>query len=102
MPIMSNEPRGGGLDTGDDESLLRFPCSFPIKAMGRVDEGIESLVVGIIRRHVPGLDGNAISRRISRRGNWVAITVVIEAREKAQLDAIYRELSAEQRIVCAL
>ena len=45
------------------ESLLEFPCRFPIRAMGRAEPGFDSLVVEIVRRHVPDLrEGAVISR----------------------------------------
>lgn len=84
------------------ETLLEFPCRFPVKAMGRADSGLESLVVEIISRHAPGFDETAISIRPSRGGKWIAVTVTIEAESKPQLDAIYRELSAHELVVWAL
>ena len=33
---------------------LYFPCSFPIKAMGRAEEGFDLMIFGIVRRHSPG------------------------------------------------
>jgi len=40
--------------------------------------------------------------RESRGGKWVSVTLVIEATSKAQLDAIYRELSAHEKVVWAI
>jgi len=39
-----------------EETLLEFPCQFPIKAMGKVDIELDMLVIEIIRRHAPDLD----------------------------------------------
>jgi putative lipoic acid-binding regulatory protein len=85
-----------------DGTLLEFPCRFPIKAMGRAVEGLDGLIVEMVRRHAPDLDETQVSVRESRGGNWVSVTVVIEARSQAQLDAIYRELSAHEQVVMAL
>ena len=84
-----------------DETLLEFPCSFPIKAMGRTADGIEAIMVEIIERHAPETGPDSVRSRPSRNGNWIAVTVVIEASSKAQLDAIYQELSAHEQITCA-
>jgi putative lipoic acid-binding regulatory protein len=86
----------------EDETLLRFPCTFPIKAMGAADSEIEAVVVGIVNRHVPDLREGAVRSRPSSGGKWLAVTVEIEATSKAQLDAIYRELTAHELIVYAL
>jgi len=85
-----------------DGTLLEFPCRFPIKAMGRAAEGFDGLIVEMVRRHAPDLDQTQVSVRESRGGNWVSVTLVIEAKSKAQLDAIYRELSAHEQVVMAL
>ena len=84
------------------ESLLKFPCRFPIKAMGRAEPGFDSLVVEIVRRHAPYLGEGAVVSRPSKAGNWVSVTVTIEASSKAQLDAIYQALSDHDKVVMAL
>ena len=84
------------------ESLIEFPCRFPIKAMGRADDTFQSLVVEIVRRHAPDLDEDLVRVRESRGGKWLSVTVTIQAADKDQLDAIYRELSAHQRVVWAM
>ena len=84
------------------ETLFSFPCSFPIKAMGPADRGLESAVIEIVRRHAPGFDATAISVRPSRGGKWISVTVNIEAHGKPQLDAIYQELTAHELVVWAL
>ncbi|NEX17422.1 MAG: DUF493 domain-containing protein [Halochromatium sp.] len=84
-----------------DETLLQFPCRFPIKAMGRTEAGIETILIEIIERHAPESSRQPLRSRPSRNGNWVSVTVEIEAHSKGQLDAIYRELSAHAQITCA-
>lgn len=86
----------------DQETLLEFPCRFPIKAAGKAGEDFDTLVVEIVRRHVADLTEGAITTRQSSGGKWVSVTVVIEATSKAQLDAIYRDLSAHDKVVWAL
>lgn len=85
-----------------DETLFEFPCRFPIKAMGRAGEDFEALVIEIVSRHAPDLDPSTLSTRSSNGGKWLAVTLIIEARDKPQLDAIYRDLSAHERVVWAL
>jgi uncharacterized protein len=85
-----------------NNGLLQFPCRFPIKAMGRADGDVEAIVVEIVRRHAPGFEAAAVRVRASSGGKWVAVTVTIEAQSRAQLDAIYRDLSAHDSVVWAL
>jgi hypothetical protein len=51
------------------EPGLCFPCSFPIKAMGRAEEGFELMIFGIVRRHSPGLGEAAAKSRLSTGGH---------------------------------
>jgi putative lipoic acid-binding regulatory protein len=84
------------------ETPFEFPCAFPIKAMGRAASGFDLLVVEIVRRHAPGLEEGAVRVRESSGGKWVSVTVTVQAESKDQLDAIYRDLTADARVVWAL
>jgi putative lipoic acid-binding regulatory protein len=86
----------------EEETILQFPCRFPIKAAGKAGQDFDVLVVEIVRRHVPDLNEAAVALRESSGGKWVSVTVVIEASSKEQLDAIYRELSAHEKVVWAI
>jgi uncharacterized protein len=85
-----------------EETLLEFPCQFPIKAMGKNDVELDLLVIEIIRRHVPDITEGALVSRPSNQGNYLAITVTIEATSKQQLDAIYLDLSKHPHVLMAL
>ena len=87
---------------GDEESPLKFPCEFPIKAMGRATPELEIAVLEIMNRHVPDLGEGAVRIRESRHGNYISITVTIQARSREQLDAIYMDLTACEHIVFAI
>ncbi|GMR08498.1 MAG: DUF493 family protein YbeD [Gammaproteobacteria bacterium] len=84
------------------DSAMRFPCEFPIKAMGKSVDNLHTIVMEIMNRHVEGLHESAVSCRPSSKGNFVSITVTITARSREQLDAIYRDLSACNEIIMAL
>ncbi|HYN77843.1 MAG TPA: DUF493 domain-containing protein [Lamprocystis sp. (in: g-proteobacteria)] len=84
------------------ETLIEFPCRFPIKATGRADERFAAVVVEIVRRHAPRIDESAVTSRASSGGKWLAVTVTIEAESRAQLDAIYRDLTDHPQVVWAL
>lgn len=84
------------------ESPLQFPCVFPIKAVGKAGEGFVEIVVEIVARHAPGFDSAAVTLRESSGGQWLSVTVAIEANSRDQLDAIYRDLTAHERVVWAI
>jgi len=85
-----------------DETLLVFPCQFPIKVMGKTSAELDLVVVEIVRRHAPDLHEGAVTTRPSKDGNYLAVTIVIEATSKQQLDAIYQDLSDHPHVLMAL
>jgi uncharacterized protein len=88
--------------TDIEESALIFPCEFPIKAMGKADCELDSVVVGIVRRHAPDLSEGAIYTRASKKGNYLSVTVVVKATSREQLDAIYQDLVECEQVIMAL
>jgi len=79
-----------------------YPTEFPIKVMGRNDGALRAQTRPIIERHAGALSDESIRERLSGDGNFIALTYVIEAQSRAQLDAIYRELTACAAVLMAL
>jgi len=90
------------LEDGEVETLFEFPCQYPVKAMGPSCDEMEAAVIGILRRHVNDLSEGAVTIRPSKKGNYTAITVMITAHSKQQLDAIYMDLTACEHVSIAL
>ena len=88
--------------SGHARSALQFPCLFPIKAMGLASDNFATVVAGIVRRHSPKLGETAVTVRPSAEGKYLAVTVTVEARSRAQLDAIYQDLVACEQVLIAL
>ncbi|MCU7798072.1 MAG: DUF493 domain-containing protein [Candidatus Thiodiazotropha sp. (ex Semelilucina semeliformis)] len=86
----------------EEESLLQFPCDFPIKVMGKAEPGFDALIVELVRKHAPDLHEGAVSSRSSKGGKWVSVTVTLRAESKSQIDAIYLDLTAHEKVVMAL
>lgn len=86
----------------EKDTLLEFPCEFPIKVMGRNDVDLHTLVIELVRKHAPDLDENAITQRDSREGNFISLTVTVNATSKAQLDRIYLDLNACDAVLMTL
>lgn len=85
--------------TNTEETLMKFPCSFSIKAMGKMAADFEVLVVDIVRKHYPDISAGAVTTNPSRTGKYIAITVTIEAQSKQQLDRIYLALTANKHVL---
>lgn len=84
------------------ETLMEFPCRFPIKAMTRAGEDAVGQVIKAVERHTGPLPRDAITLRASSKGNYTGVTIVIEAESREQLDAIYRELTGLEVVEVAL
>ncbi|OIQ97695.1 hypothetical protein GALL_203150 [mine drainage metagenome] len=85
-----------------EPSLLEFPCDFPIKIMGRRVDGYAQAVLEIVQRHAPDFDGATVEMRASKQGGYLSLTCTLRATSRAQLDALYRELSAHPLVKVVL
>jgi uncharacterized protein len=83
-------------------SIQEFPSDFPIKVMGRHDSGLRALTQTIIERHSGPLPESSVRTRTSADGNFLALTYLVRATNREQLDAIYRELTACKSVLMAL
>ncbi len=88
--------------TQSDESLIEYPCDFPIKAMGLATDAIEDIFTDIVRRHLPHQITFNVKRKPSSAGKYISITIVLEAQNREQLDAVYRDLSDHEKILMSL
>jgi putative lipoic acid-binding regulatory protein len=88
--------------TETEETLLKFPCQFPLKVMGRRGDDFEAAVLTIVRKHVENLGEGAVRSRDSGKGKFTSLTVTFEAQSKQQLDALYRELHAHKLVLMLL
>lgn len=85
-----------------DETLLEFPCKFPIKIMGRETPEFHALARTLVENHAGPLADSAIQSSLSRNGRFVSITATINAQSQQQLDDIYLALTAHEDVLMAL
>ena len=74
-------------------SLLQFPCSFPIKIMGDCTDGFAEQICALVKTHAPDFDPSSIEMRPSRNGNYLGLTVTVDAQSQTQLDHLYQALT---------
>ncbi len=84
------------------DTLLEFPCEFPLKIMGKADDGLAQVVLDIVTVHAPDFDGATMEMRASSGGNYLSLTCTVIARSKPQLDALYTDLSGHPLIKVVL
>ena len=83
-------------------TLLTFPCVFPMKVMGRREDGFAQMVSAIVLRHAADFHPETIEMRSSKNGRYLSLTVTINARSREQLDALYSELSKHPMVMMVL
>jgi putative lipoic acid-binding regulatory protein len=85
-----------------DDTLFEFPCDFPIKMMGRDEDGFRETARQLVEKHTGPLDDSAVQTSLSANGNFVSVTVTVTATSREQLDAIYHEVSGHEAVLMAL
>jgi putative lipoic acid-binding regulatory protein len=84
------------------ETLMEFPCSFPIKMMGRDTPAFRQLVRELVEKHTGPVDDKSVQHSLSRNGRFVSVTITVSAESQEQLDNIYRDVSAHDDVLMAL
>jgi putative lipoic acid-binding regulatory protein len=85
-----------------EESAIRYPCKFPIKAMGLNSDSLHLTILDIVQRHAPEADDSTLKTKPSSNGKYLSVTVTITAQNREQLDAIYMDLTACEHVLMAL
>jgi hypothetical protein len=84
------------------DTLLEFPCDFPIKIMGQRTDDFAQAMVAVVSRHAPDFLAETVEMRASSGGKYLAVTCTIRATSKQQLDDLYRELSGHPQVKVVL
>ena len=86
----------------EEETLLEFPCEFPIKVMGAAIPEFHTVVTKIAKSHDSEFNPDQITQNVSKTGKYVSLTLNIHATDKPQLDAIYKDLTDNELVLWAL
>ena len=84
------------------DSLIQYPSKFPIKVMGAKVDGFVNAVTTIARQFDPEFDASTVELRDSSNGNYLGITITINATSRQQLDDLYRALTAHPMVKVVL
>jgi putative lipoic acid-binding regulatory protein len=89
-------------NTANKDTLLDFPCDFPIKIMGVRSDDFAQIMVEIVLRHAPDFAADRIEMRASSGGKYLSVTCTVRVTSKPQLDDLYRELTAHPLVKVVL
>lgn len=89
-------------DIPPEQSLIEYPCRFPIKVMGANVEGFVAAMVHVARCFEPAFDEDTIEHRPSRSGNYLGLTLSVYVTSREQLDELYRTLTSHPMVKIVL
>ena len=81
------------------DTLIEFPTAFPIKALGRDVPDFRNAVLEVIATHAQFDPASDVREQASSKGNFVSITVTLQAESQAQLDTIYQSLHDHELVL---
>lgn len=84
------------------DSLITYPCLFPIKVMGAQVDGFLETMMTVCREFDPDLDASTVEQRPSKSGNYLGLTLNVNTTSRVQLDALYRALSSHPMVKIVL
>lgn len=86
----------------EKDSLIEYPCDFPIKVMGKSVEGFFEAIVMVAKQFDPSFKSDTVEQRPSKNGNYLGLTIIIKATSREQLDELYRTLSTHPMVSVVL
>lgn len=85
-----------------EQSLIVYPCDFPIKVMGANVDGFPEAMAHVARAFDEAFDDNTIEHRPSKAGNYLGLTLKVRVTSREQLDELYRTLTTHPMVKIVL
>jgi uncharacterized protein len=86
----------------DKDSLITYPCQFPIKVMGLSVDGFLEAMTAIARQFDDTFDSSSIETRPSSGGKYTGLTLTVRVESREQLDNLYRALTGHPMVKVVL
>ena len=83
----------------NDTTLIEFPTSFPIKALGRDKPEFRQTIIGLVAAHARFDPDTDVRIQASNKGNFISVTVTFTAENQTQLDTIYQSLHDHELVL---
>ena len=98
----TEEPNHTNLSMALTDSLIEYPCDFPIKVLGLSHQGFAQAVAEIVMRYDHNFNAATIEMRPSRGARYIGLTCTVHATSREQLNALYQELCDHPQVVMVL
>ncbi len=100
--MTSSSDKLGGSAFDRLEKLLVFPTAFPLKVMGvRVDNFAQE-ISALVGTYIPDFDPSSIEMRSSSKGTYLSVTLILNVSSRAQLESVYKAVSAHPLVKIVL
>jgi putative lipoic acid-binding regulatory protein len=86
----------------DKNTAIQFPCTYPLKVMGKNTDELYAVVCAIIEKHIDTGEKVIYHSRTSSGNKYISITATFTAQSKEQLDTVYRELNGHELVLTTL
>ncbi|MEJ1966013.1 MAG: DUF493 domain-containing protein [Gammaproteobacteria bacterium] len=84
------------------EELLKFPTDYPIKVVGRPTPEFRARIHALMLKHVPNVETDRITERLSENGNFLSISYMIVAESREQVVALAKDLTSAEGVLMVL
>ncbi len=84
------------------DSLIEYPCDFPIKIMGKDTQQFREAAAAIVERIAGAESAATVVARKSREGRFIALSFAAHVTDREQLDALYQALSDDEHVMVVL
>jgi hypothetical protein len=81
---------------------LEFPSDYPLKVLGRPSPEWRARVHALVLRHAPDTEAERVSERLSANGNFLAVSYLLRARSREQVEALVADLKACEGVLMLL
>ncbi len=88
--------------TATEESLIEYPCDFPIKVFGSAHPDFVNAITQVVQAHSPNFTSENIESRSSSAAKYTSLTCTVHVTSREQLDDLYRDLSSHPMVKMVL
>ena len=82
--------------------LLEYPAQFPLKVLGEKSEQFEEIVLQLVKARCPQAEYIEVSKRPSKGGKYIALTLTFTVYSRQQIEDIYQDLYHCEQVVMSL
>ncbi len=88
--------------TVTEDSLIEYPCDFPIKVFGSAHPDFVNAITQVVQAHSPTFTSDNIESRSSSAAKYTSLTCTVHITSREQLDDLYRDLSSHPMVKMVL